>query len=184
MISSDAEILKLKNTIKEEVCKLAWADNLTQESVDAMILRLFPGPKPTWRCCVYKEREIVRERVKLAMGKNVSTNPDSHNIVQIIEPACDECPIATYMVTDMCRFCLGKACLNSCRFGAISPGDSHMKIDPAKCRECGMCASACPYGAIIHVERPCKKACPMDAISYNEYGIANINEEKCVNCGH
>ena len=39
MISSDAEILKLKNIIKEEVCKLAWADNLTQEAVDAMILR-------------------------------------------------------------------------------------------------------------------------------------------------
>jgi len=84
----------------------------------------------------------------------------------------------------MCRFCLGKACLNSCRFGAISPGDNHMKIDPAKCKECGMCANACPYGAIIHVERPCKKACPMDAISYNEFGIAHIDEEKCVNCGH
>ena len=118
------------------------------------------------------------------MGKNVSTNPNSRNIVQVIAPACDECPIATYMVTDMCRFCLGKACLNSCRFGAISPGDTHMKIDPTKCKECGMCANACPYGAIIHVERPCKKACPMDAITYNEFGIANINEEKCVNCGH
>ena len=184
MISSDAEILKLKNVIKEEVCKLAWADNLTQEAVDEMILRMFPGPKPNWRCCVYKEREIVRERVKLAMGKNVTTNPNSRNIVQIIEPACDECPIASYMVTDMCRFCLGKACLNSCRFGAISPGDNHMKIDPTKCKECGMCANACPYGAIIHVERPCKKACPMDAISYNEFGIAHIDEEKCVNCGH
>ncbi|MBR0385266.1 MAG: hypothetical protein IJI05_01800, partial [Erysipelotrichaceae bacterium] len=115
----------MKNTIKEEVCMLAWADNLTQEAVDQMILRLFPGPKPTWRCCVYKEREIVRERVKLAMGKNVSTNPNSCNIVQVIEPACDECPIATYMVTDMCRFCLGKACLNACLFDAISQGDSH-----------------------------------------------------------
>ncbi|MBR3351710.1 MAG: 4Fe-4S binding protein, partial [Erysipelotrichaceae bacterium] len=81
-------------------------------------------------------------------------------------------------------FLSGKACLNSCRFGAISPGDNHMKIDPAKCKECGMCANACPYGAIIHVERPCKKACPMDAISYNEFGIAHIDEEKCVNCGH
>ena len=69
MISSDAEILKLKNVIKEEVCKLAWADNLTQEAVDEMILRMFPGPKPNWRCCVYKEREIVRERVKLAVEK-------------------------------------------------------------------------------------------------------------------
>ena len=184
MISNDAEILKLKNTIKTEVCRLAWNDNLNQDAVEQLILDMFPGPKATWRCCVYKEREIVRQRIRLAEGRNVSTNPNSTNIVQIIEPACDECPINSYMVTDMCRFCLGKACLNSCRFGAISLGDSHMKIDPAKCRECGMCANACPYGAILHIERPCRKACPVDAISYDENGIAFINEEKCVNCGH
>ena len=184
MISNDAEILSLKNTIKEEVCKLAWEDNLNQEAIEQMILRLFPGPKATWRCCVYKEREIVRQRVRLAMCENVTTSPDSNNIVQVIEPACDECPIASYMVTDMCRYCLGKACLNACRFNAIAPGDNHMKIDPAKCKECGMCANVCPYDAIIHVERPCKKACPVDAISYDAYGIAEIDEEKCVNCGH
>ena len=184
MISNDAEILKLKNKIKMEVCKLAWQDNLNQDAVEQMILDLFPGPKATWRCCVYKEREIVRQRVRLAMCENVTTNPNSQNIVQVIEPACDECPIATYMVTDMCRFCLGKACLNACKFDALTPGDSHMKIDPAKCRECGMCANVCPYGAIIHIERPCKKACPVDAITYDEYGIAQIDEEKCVNCGH
>lgn len=184
MINNDAEILKLKNRIKTEVCKLAWEDNLNQDSIDKMVLDIIPGPKAAWRCCVYKEREIVRERVRLATGKNVSTKPDTKNIVQVIEPACDECPINSYMVTDMCRHCLGKACLNSCRFGAISMGDTHMRIDPTKCKECGMCANACPYGAIIHIERPCKKACPVGAITYNEYGIAHIDEEKCVNCGH
>lgn len=184
MIRNDEAIYKLKNTIKTEVCKLAWEDKLNQDEIEQMILDMFPGPKATWRCCVYKEREIVRQRVRLAMGKNVATNPDSRNIVQIIEPACDECPIASYMVTDSCRYCLGKACLNSCRFGAISPGDHHMKIDPNKCKECGMCANACPYGAIIHIERPCRKSCPVDALSYDEYGIAKIDEEKCVNCGH
>ena len=27
-----------------------------------------PGPKSTMRCCIYKERAIVAERVKIAMG--------------------------------------------------------------------------------------------------------------------
>ena len=51
----------------------------------------------------------------------------------------------TYSVTDNCRFCLGRACINSCRFGAISKGEMRMHIDPDKCRECGLCAKACPY---------------------------------------
>ena len=83
-----------------------------------------------------------------------------------------------------CRFCLGKACLNSCRFGAIGKGERGMRIDPEKCRECGLCAKACPYGAIIHLERPCKKVCPADAISWDEYGFCNIDDSKCIHCGH
>jgi [FeFe] hydrogenase (group B1/B3) len=105
-------------------------------------------------------------------------------VVQVIRPACDDCPTSTYSVTDSCRFCLGKACINSCRFGAIGKGERGMRIDPEKCRECGLCAKACPYGAIIHLERPCKKVCPADAISWDEYGFCNIDDSKCIHCGH
>ena len=42
MISNDAEILKLKNTIKTEVCRLAWNDNLKQDAVEQLILDMFP----------------------------------------------------------------------------------------------------------------------------------------------
>jgi [FeFe] hydrogenase (group B1/B3) len=175
---------RFKHNIMEQVCRLEWEGKNDQEHIEQLILDIIPGPKPTYRCCVYKEREIVRQRINLAMAKNPSYNPDSHNIVQVIDPACDECPIAAYSVTDNCRFCMGKACLNSCKFGAITPGDTHMHIDPAKCKECGMCANACPYNAIVHLERPCKKACPVGAITYDEYGYCKIDEEKCIQCGH
>lgn len=62
MISSDAEILKLKNVIKEEVCKLAWADNLTQEAVDEMILRMFPVQSRTGGAAyIRKEKSSGKE---------------------------------------------------------------------------------------------------------------------------
>ncbi len=79
------------------------------------------------------------------------------NVVQVINAACEECPIASYIVTDNCRKCMGKACQNSCNFGAISMGRDHAYIDPSKCKECGKCSQACPYNAIAHLERPCKK---------------------------
>jgi len=121
--------------------------------------------------------------MRLATNQNASVTNPSKNIIQVIDPACEECPLSSYSVTDNCRLCLGKACMNSCRFGAISMTDTRAKIDPNKCRECGMCANACPYGAIAHLIRPCRKMCPVDAIYYDEYGICKINEEKCIRCG-
>ncbi|WP_026663435.1 4Fe-4S dicluster domain-containing protein [Butyrivibrio proteoclasticus] len=184
MVTNDESMNRFKHKIMEEVCRLEWEGHNDQEHIEQLVLKTIPGPKPEYRCCIYKEREIVRQRINLAMAKNPTYNPDSNNIVQVIDPACDECPISAYSVTDNCRFCMGKACLNSCAFGAISPGDTHMHIDPAKCKECGKCAAACPYSAIVHLERPCKKACPVGAITYDEYGYCKIDEDKCIQCGH
>ena len=184
MVTNDKGIVELKHFILREVCRLAWEGRLTPESTEKIVYEVSPGPKPQYRCCVYKEREIVRGRIQLAMGNNPDPAHPTKNVVAVIPAACDDCPIQNYHVTDICRFCLGKACLNSCKFGAISPGDTKMRIDFAKCKSCGLCAKACPYGAILHQERPCKKACPVDAISYNEAGICQIDESKCIHCGH
>lgn len=60
-------------------------------------------------------------------------------------------------------------------------GKSH--VDPEKCIKCGRCVEACPYNAIIHQERPCAKACGMNAIHSDEHGRAEIDQDKCVSCG-
>ncbi len=184
MVTGDKSLLSYKHKVMEEVAKLAWADELDEAHMNKLVYDLVPGPKPTYRCCIYKEREVTRQRIRLSLAENTESNPDSHNIVQVIKSACDECPLSAYSVTDNCRLCLGKACLNSCRFGAISIGEFRSHIDASKCKECGMCAAACPYGAIVHLVRPCKQACPVGAISYDEYGYCVIDEDKCINCGH
>ena len=184
MVTNDKGIVELKHFILRELCRMAWEDRLTPEGTEQLIYEVSPGPKAQYRCCVYKEREIVRGRIRLAMGQAPEPNHPTKNVVAVIPAACDDCPLQDYFVTDICRFCLGKACLNSCKFGAITPGDSKMRIDPNRCKSCGMCAKACPYGAIIHQERPCKKACPVGAISYDEGGVCQIDESKCIHCGH
>ena len=184
MITNDKGIVELKHFILREICKLAWNGQLSAEETEKIVYQVSPGPKPQYRCCVYKEREIVRGRIRLAMGCDADPDHPSSNVVSVISAACDDCPIQNYFVSDICRFCLGKACLNTCKFNAISPGDTKMRIDPVKCKSCGMCAKACPFGAIIHQERPCRKACPVDAIFYDEAGICCIDENKCIHCGH
>ncbi len=184
MITNDKGLVELKHHVIREVCRMAWDDLLTHEERERVVYSMSPGPKPTYRCCVYKEREIIRGRIRLAMGLSPDLNKPTKNVVAVIPAACDDCPIQDHTVTDSCRFCLGKACLNACRFDAISPGDTKMKIDPNKCRSCGQCAKACPFSAIVHRQRPCKSSCPVGAVSYDENGLCMIDEDKCIHCGH
>ena len=185
MITNDESLIGTRHKVLEEACRLEWKGELDAEHIEQSVLNIIPGPKPlVGRCCIYKEREIVRHRFRHALGQNLLECPDSTNEVQVIKPACDECPLSSYSVTDNCRLCLGKACLNSCHFGAITIGEFRSHIDSKKCSECGMCAQNCPYWAIVHLERPCKKACPVDAITYDECGFCVIDEAKCINCGH
>lgn len=178
---ADENVIKIKHDVLYEVAKLAFADEL-EEKRDGIAQSLIPGPTPQFRCCIYKEREIIRQRVRLAEGKAPGMHDDG-NIVQVISSACEDCPISSYVVTDNCQNCIGKACINACNFGAIEMGRHRSHIDASKCKECGKCAQACPYHAIVALKRPCKFSCPVDAISYDENGISVINEEKCIRCG-
>jgi len=129
MVTNDATILRLKHDVLYEVAKAAWEGNL-EEKRDEIPYDMIPGPQASYRCCIYKEREIIKQRVRLAEGK-CPTGRDSSNVVQVINAACEECPIASYIVTDNCRKCMGKACQNSCNFGAITMGHDHAYIDPS-----------------------------------------------------
>ena len=182
MVTSDENLVHLKHKIMEETCRLAWNKAINEKTIHDLIFQIIPGTSPQFRCCVYKERAIVAERIQLSLANDLK--PDTHNVVQVIEPACDQCSIAAYSVTDNCRFCIGKPCQSSCAFEAITPGEFRMHIDPGKCKECGKCADACPFGAIVHLQRPCKKACPVGAITYDERGVCEIDDSKCIHCGH
>ena len=178
---ADENVIKIKHDVLYEVAKLAFAGELEAKR-DHIAVELIPGPTPQFRCCIYKEREIIRQRVRLAEGKAPGSKDDG-NIIQVISSACEDCPISSYTVTENCQNCIGKACINACNFGAISTGRERSHIDASKCKECGKCAQACPYNAIAHLKRPCKYSCPVDAITYDEHGISIIDKEKCIRCG-
>ncbi len=178
---ADENVIKIKHDVLYEVAKLAFEGKL-QEKKENIQYELIPGPVPQFRCCIYKEREIIRQRVMLAEGNTLYGN-DEKNVIQVIHSACEDCPISSYTVTENCQNCLGKACINACKFGAIEAGRLRSHIDPQKCKECGKCAQSCPYNAIAHLKRPCKNSCPVNAITYDEYGISVIDESKCIRCG-
>lgn len=183
MLREDSTIGNIKYEVLEKVAALAFAGRL-EEEMDNIPYEMLPGPQATFRCCVYKEREIIRERVRLAQGQAPIANKDDKNIVQVINSACEGCPITRFTVTDNCQKCMAKKCQQACHFDAITMMKDKAYIDPQKCKECGACSRACPYNAIADLTRPCKKSCPVDAISMDEFGIVIIDEEKCIQCGN
>ena len=175
----DTKVQHLKYKVLREVARLAWKDTLLEHVMD-IPKTIVPGNEPTMRCCVYKERAILGERVKIAMGGD-KNNP---NVIEVIEIACDECPVGGYEVTNACRGCLAHRCEDVCKFGAISFDHQHVAhIDKSKCKECGACAKVCPYTAIVSRKRPCQNACKVKAISMNEQKAATIDNHKCIQCG-
>ena len=175
----DTKVQHLKYKVLREVAKEAWEGTLMENMLD-IPKKIVPGNTPTMRCCVYKERAILADRVKIAMGGN-KENP---NVIEVIETACDECPMGGYEVTNSCRGCLANRCEDVCRKDAISFDHNHVAhIDKSKCVNCGACAKVCPFSAIINRKRPCQSACKVKAISMNENKAAKIDDEKCIACG-
>ena len=175
----DTKVQYLKYKVLREVASQAWNDTLLENLLDIPKI-IVPGKTSTMRCCVYKERAILAERVKMAMGGETENN----NVIQVIDIACDECPAAGYEVTDSCRGCLAHRCEDVCKRGAISFDHNHVAhIDKSKCVECGACAKVCPFAAIVNRKRPCQISCKVKAISINEDNAASIDNEKCIQCG-
>lgn len=180
------DINQIKMAVLKKTAEYAYKGILAQKA-EEIPYELVKGPKPEFRCCIYREREIMRQRVRLSMGRipavtHYSVN-DGTQAVHVISAACEGCPIARFTVTANCHNCLARKCIKACKFGAISITEAGAYIDKTKCKKCGKCVLACPYGAIVDIQRPCIKSCPVDAITIDENDLAIIDERKCINCG-
>ena len=193
-------ITDIRKKVFTEVARMAYAGGDYTQAED-LPFKIVPGDQPLHRESIFLERAIAGERVRLAMGlsirpiqtRSLMTEGMDHAaiaeqyyeppLVNIIPYACHACPTNRYQVTEHCQNCLAASCQKVCPKGAISFVNGKSFIDQEKCIKCGKCASACPYHAIIHLERPCQAACGMDAIVSDEHGKAVINQDKCVACG-
>ena len=193
-------ITDIRKRVFTEVARMAY-EGKGYEGANDLPFKIVPGDRPLHRESIFLERAIVGERVRLAMGLSLQPVDARHLItegmssadiaeqyyepplVNIIPYACHACPTHQYKVSNYCQNCLARSCEKVCPRDAISVRNHRSFIDLDKCIRCGKCAKACPYNAIVHLERPCAASCGMDAIGSDEHGRAVINQDKCVACG-
>ena len=193
-------ITDIRKKVFTEVARMAYAGQ-GYECANDLPYVIVPGDRPLHREDVFLERAIAGERVRLAMGLGLRPADGRHLVtegmdqaaiaeqyyepplINIIPYACHACPTNQYKVTKYCQNCLARSCEKVCPKDAIEMENGKSHIDQSKCIKCGKCAKACPYNAIVHLERPCAASCGMDAIGSDDQGRAVINQDKCVACG-
>ncbi|MEE1085757.1 MAG: 4Fe-4S dicluster domain-containing protein [Schaedlerella sp.] len=196
-------VREIRRDVFTAVAKLGFkadASTLLQD-LEAIPYELCSDDTTRYRESVYRERAILRERLRLAMGlslrpedkpvhvtsgvqaSNVSEKYYEPPLMQVIPSACESCEEKGFEVSNMCKGCVAHPCQRVCPKGAISTVNGISYIDQSKCIKCGKCKSACPYDAIAKKVRPCAVSCGVGAIKSDKYGRAQIDQTKCVSCG-
>lgn len=197
---SKNQTINLKKEILARIIK-AFLDGNFEENVRMIPYDMRPkGCEVPYRCCVYKERAIIKDRIIAGLGISIENDDEStllstyakqalerkipdENCLTVLEAACKGCVPNRVFVTNLCQGCVARPCTNSCKFDAIQIKDGKSIIDGEKCKACMQCAKVCPYQAIVKVRVPCEEACPVDAIAKDENGFAKIDFDKCITCG-
>ena len=169
--------------------------------IDRIPLEMFPKNSQSVRCCIYKDRAMIRYRLMALLGFGLENEEDELKRLEaysveaqerekpegpfltVIDEACSSCVKVNYVVTDACQGCVARPCMMNCPKDAIEFSNGRARIKAAECINCGICMKECPYHAIIYMPVPCEEACPVDAISKDKFGKEKIDFTKCIYCG-
>lgn len=182
------------------LCKLLVADQL-ESNIDRIPLIMRPKAKLPLRCCVHKDRAVLKYKIMALLGFNMEDEVDELTtlsqyaadaqqrnaltpiIMTVVDEACSSCQKGGYHVSNQCQGCEARPCAGNCPKDAISFFEGKAQIDEDLCVNCGKCQIECPFHAIIYRPVPCEEACPVGAITKDEHGIERINYDKCIYCG-
>lgn len=196
----DNQAKRIRKEVLFRVAKAFMSDH-PQEEINRIPAEMRPKDSDSSRCCIYKDREVLKYRVMAALGFGVEDEKDEltplrdyfnwalqreaveNTGLTVIDIACSACLSSRYLVTNACRGCLGRPCQTNCPKNAIDVIGGRAVINPDPCVNCGLCLKACPYNAIVRTPVPCEETCPVNAVSKNAAGREVIDYEKCIECG-
>jgi [FeFe] hydrogenase (group B1/B3) len=191
----------IRRELIDRVSKLLFDGELALK-IDRIAVEMRPKDfdEPS-RCCIYKDRAMIKYKLMALLGFSISEEKDElttladysrlamarpeveQKVLTIVREVCTSCVPSSYIVTNLCRGCVGRPCMLNCSKNSISFHHGQAEIDHSTCVNCGLCKKVCPFHAIVYVPVPCREACPVDAITRDDHGRTNIDYSKCIYCG-
>lgn len=190
----------IRRELMMRLARLTFRGEL-EEKIDRIPLEMFPRSRASIRCCIHKDRAVIRYRLMALLGFGIEAEEDElmtlaeyartalarqraePEVLTVLDEACSACVQSRYFVTNACRGCMARPCTLNCPKDAIRMVQGRAEIDTEKCVNCGICVKVCPYHAVVRMPIPCEEACPVDAITKDEYGKERIDHDKCIQCG-
>ena len=139
-------VRNVRRRIFKEIAKFGYEQRNLQDLED-LPYEIIPGEVAKYRDSIYRERAIVGERLRLAMGMSLNSADkptritkgiDESNIsekyyepplLQVIPSACNECKEKAFIVGEQCQGCMAHPCMEVCPKKAISFKDGYSLID-------------------------------------------------------
>lgn len=183
-----------------QLCKLL-KEGTIEDQIDRIPLTMRPKGNQSLRCCVHKDRAVLKYKIMALLGFNVDDETDeltslreyvlramkreslTPKVMTVVDEACSSCQQGSYQISNMCQGCEARPCSVNCPKNAVNFINGHAEIDHETCVNCGKCMNECPFHAIIYRPVPCEEACPVKAISKDDQGIEHIDYDKCIYCG-
>ena len=171
------------------------------EDIDRIPIELRPRNENAIRCCVYKDRAMLKYRLMALLGFGMEEETDESRqlkdyladaragknnpepVLSVCTVGCHGCVDSHVQVSSACVGCFARPCMAACPRQAITVVNQRSTIDRSKCIDCGKCMAVCPYHAIIRNPLPCEDACPVGAIGKGEDGLVKIDFNTCIYCG-
>lgn len=136
----DTPVRQRRRRVFKEVANLAYNSKNLKDDMEALPYKIVDYEESEFWESVYRDRAIIRERIRLAMGMSLRPENREHPghltqgleesnidekyyeppLMQVIPSACNACPENRYEVTSSCMGCLAHPCQSVCPKGAIS----------------------------------------------------------------
>ncbi|MCF7941226.1 MAG: monomeric [FeFe] hydrogenase [Spirochaetia bacterium] len=200
MLTQKNQYTYLRRELASKLLKLYRSGSLL-EKIDRIPVDMIPKDQAYSRCCIYKDRAMIRSRLLSLMGVDLEQDDDEVSLLStcagralqepiaplpvltVISTGCSSCMTSQYRVTELCRGCLARPCMTNCPKDAITFVGNRAFIDTERCVNCGKCRDVCPFNAILYIPVPCEDVCPVGAIRKDLAGQVSIDRAACIDCG-